>query len=161
MAIVTVKSKYQVVIPQSVRDEISVPVGDVFEGEGREGQDRPRAEVHYRPGHSREHRRVQSRALLRTVRHAQGVPEGAPQGGEEGGHEREIETLSGCESRATIKSPPLIKYPTIATAPQTRRDGARLLAAGDVWQALILHQLYFHDGPILRNSKAEENFIAA
>lgn len=31
MAIVTVKNKYQVVIPQSVRNQVSVNVGDLFD----------------------------------------------------------------------------------------------------------------------------------
>jgi AbrB family looped-hinge helix DNA binding protein len=38
MAIVTVKNKYQVVIPQDVRDEIGVSVGDVFEAKAEKGR---------------------------------------------------------------------------------------------------------------------------
>jgi AbrB family looped-hinge helix DNA binding protein len=38
MAIVTVKNKYQVVIPQHVRDEIGVSVGDVFEARAEKGK---------------------------------------------------------------------------------------------------------------------------
>jgi AbrB family looped-hinge helix DNA binding protein len=38
MAIVTVKNKYQVVIPQSVRDEIGVAIGDVFDVRVRNGK---------------------------------------------------------------------------------------------------------------------------
>jgi AbrB family looped-hinge helix DNA binding protein len=38
MAIVTVKNKYQVVIPQHVRDEIGVSVGDVFEAKAEKGR---------------------------------------------------------------------------------------------------------------------------
>jgi AbrB family looped-hinge helix DNA binding protein len=38
MAIVTVKNKYQVVIPQHVRDEIGVSVGDVFEAKAEKGK---------------------------------------------------------------------------------------------------------------------------
>jgi AbrB family looped-hinge helix DNA binding protein len=38
MAIVTVKIKYQVVIPQHVRDEIGVAVGDVFEAKAENGR---------------------------------------------------------------------------------------------------------------------------
>ena len=38
MAIVTVKSKYQVVIPQRVRDEIGVDVGDVLEARAEDGK---------------------------------------------------------------------------------------------------------------------------
>ena len=37
MAIVTVKNKYQVVIPQSVRDQVGVNVGDVFEAKAHKG----------------------------------------------------------------------------------------------------------------------------
>jgi len=38
MAIVTVKNKYQVVIPQHVRDEIGVSVGDVLEAKAEKGR---------------------------------------------------------------------------------------------------------------------------
>jgi bifunctional DNA-binding transcriptional regulator/antitoxin component of YhaV-PrlF toxin-antitoxin module len=38
MAIVTVKNKYQVVIPQHVRDVIGVSVGDVFEAKAEKGR---------------------------------------------------------------------------------------------------------------------------
>ena len=38
MAIVTVKNKYQVVIPRHVRDEIGVSVGDVFEAKADKGR---------------------------------------------------------------------------------------------------------------------------
>jgi AbrB family looped-hinge helix DNA binding protein len=38
MAFVTVKNKYQVVIPQHVRDEIGVSVGDVFEAKAEKGK---------------------------------------------------------------------------------------------------------------------------
>jgi AbrB family looped-hinge helix DNA binding protein len=38
MAIVTVKNKYQVVIPRSVRDEIGVAIGDVFDARVRNGR---------------------------------------------------------------------------------------------------------------------------
>ena len=38
MAIVTVKNKYQVVIPQHVRDEIGVAIGDVFEAKAEKGK---------------------------------------------------------------------------------------------------------------------------
>lgn len=38
MSIVTVKNKFQVVIPQSVRDQISVSVGDVFEATAEGGK---------------------------------------------------------------------------------------------------------------------------
>jgi AbrB family looped-hinge helix DNA binding protein len=38
MAIVTVKNKYQVVIPRSVRDEIGVAIGDVFDARVRNGK---------------------------------------------------------------------------------------------------------------------------
>jgi AbrB family looped-hinge helix DNA binding protein len=38
MAIVTVKNKYQVVIPQHVRDEIGVAIGDVFEAKAEKGR---------------------------------------------------------------------------------------------------------------------------
>ena len=38
MAIVTVKNKYQVVIPRHVRDEIGVSVGDVFEAKAEKGK---------------------------------------------------------------------------------------------------------------------------
>ena len=38
MAIVTVKNKYQVVIPQHVRDEIGVAVGDLFEAKAERGR---------------------------------------------------------------------------------------------------------------------------
>lgn len=63
MAIVTVKNKYQVVIPQHVRDEIGVSVGDVFEAKAEKGKivfepkavvDRGIAEsiAEYKAGHS-------------------------------------------------------------------------------------------------------------
>jgi AbrB family looped-hinge helix DNA binding protein len=38
MAIVTVKNKYQVVIPRHVRDEIGVAIGDVFEAKAEKGK---------------------------------------------------------------------------------------------------------------------------
>jgi len=38
MAIVTVKNKYQVVIPQQVRDEIGIDVGDVLEARAERGR---------------------------------------------------------------------------------------------------------------------------
>jgi bifunctional DNA-binding transcriptional regulator/antitoxin component of YhaV-PrlF toxin-antitoxin module len=38
MAIIRVKNKYQVVIPESVRDEIGVEVGDVFEAKVERGK---------------------------------------------------------------------------------------------------------------------------
>ena len=38
MPIVTVKKKYQVVIPQHVRDVIGVSVGDVFEAKAEKGR---------------------------------------------------------------------------------------------------------------------------
>ena len=38
MAIVTVKNKFQVVIPQHVRDQIGVSVGDVFEATAKNGK---------------------------------------------------------------------------------------------------------------------------
>jgi AbrB family looped-hinge helix DNA binding protein len=38
MAIVTVKNKYQVVIPQSVREQIDVNVGDLFEARVEKGK---------------------------------------------------------------------------------------------------------------------------
>jgi AbrB family looped-hinge helix DNA binding protein len=38
MAIVTVKNKYQVVIPQNVRDQIGVSIGDVFEAKAQNGK---------------------------------------------------------------------------------------------------------------------------
>lgn len=38
MAIVTVKNKYQVVIPQRVRDEIGIAVGDVLEATVERGR---------------------------------------------------------------------------------------------------------------------------
>lgn len=38
MAIVTVKNKYQVVIPQHVRNEIGVNIGDVFEARAERGK---------------------------------------------------------------------------------------------------------------------------
>ena len=38
MAIVTVKNKYQVVIPQRVRDEIGVNVGDLMEARAENGR---------------------------------------------------------------------------------------------------------------------------
>jgi AbrB family looped-hinge helix DNA binding protein len=38
MAIVTVKNKYQVVIPKHVRDQIRVSVGDVFEAKAEKGK---------------------------------------------------------------------------------------------------------------------------
>jgi len=38
MSIVTVKNKYQIVIPQSVRDQISVNVGDVFDARAERGK---------------------------------------------------------------------------------------------------------------------------
>jgi AbrB family looped-hinge helix DNA binding protein len=38
MAIVTVKNKYQVVIPQSVRDQVGVNVGDLFEAKVEKGK---------------------------------------------------------------------------------------------------------------------------
>jgi bifunctional DNA-binding transcriptional regulator/antitoxin component of YhaV-PrlF toxin-antitoxin module len=38
MAIVTVKNKYQVVIPQSVRDKVAVNVGDLFEAAVEKGK---------------------------------------------------------------------------------------------------------------------------
>src|SRR5580692_7823332 len=44
-AIVTVKDKYQVVIPRHVREQIGVAIGDVLEARAV-GQDRLRAEVH-------------------------------------------------------------------------------------------------------------------
>ena len=37
MAIVTVKNKYQVVIPQSIRDQVGVNVGDVIEAKAHNG----------------------------------------------------------------------------------------------------------------------------
>jgi bifunctional DNA-binding transcriptional regulator/antitoxin component of YhaV-PrlF toxin-antitoxin module len=38
MSIVTVKNKYQVVIPQHVRDVIGVSVGDLFEAKAEKGR---------------------------------------------------------------------------------------------------------------------------
>jgi bifunctional DNA-binding transcriptional regulator/antitoxin component of YhaV-PrlF toxin-antitoxin module len=38
MSLVTVKNKFQVVIPQSVRDQIDVSVGDVFEATAQRGK---------------------------------------------------------------------------------------------------------------------------
>jgi AbrB family looped-hinge helix DNA binding protein len=38
MAIVTVKNKYQVVIPQRVREEIGIDVGDVLEARAEDGK---------------------------------------------------------------------------------------------------------------------------
>lgn len=38
MSIVTVKNKYQVVIPRSVRDQVSVSVGDLFEAAVEKGK---------------------------------------------------------------------------------------------------------------------------
>ena len=38
MAIVTVKNKYQVVIPRHIRDEIGVSVGDLFEAKAERGK---------------------------------------------------------------------------------------------------------------------------
>lgn len=38
MSIVTVKNKFQVVIPQSVRDQIQVSIGDVFEATAEQGK---------------------------------------------------------------------------------------------------------------------------
>jgi AbrB family looped-hinge helix DNA binding protein len=38
MAIVTVKNKYQVVIPQSVRDQVGVNVGDLLEATVEKGK---------------------------------------------------------------------------------------------------------------------------
>lgn len=38
MAIVTVKNKYQVVIPQSVRDQVGVNVGDLLEAKVERGK---------------------------------------------------------------------------------------------------------------------------
>jgi bifunctional DNA-binding transcriptional regulator/antitoxin component of YhaV-PrlF toxin-antitoxin module len=38
MAIVTVKNKYQVVIPLRVRNEIGVNIGDVFEAKAEKGR---------------------------------------------------------------------------------------------------------------------------
>ncbi len=38
MAIVTVKNKYQVVIPQSVRDQMAVKVGDILEAAVERGK---------------------------------------------------------------------------------------------------------------------------
>jgi AbrB family looped-hinge helix DNA binding protein len=38
MSIVTVKNKYQVVIPQSVRDQVAVKVGDLFEAAVERGK---------------------------------------------------------------------------------------------------------------------------
>jgi AbrB family looped-hinge helix DNA binding protein len=38
MALVTVKSKYQVVIPQSVRDQIGINVGDILEARAERGK---------------------------------------------------------------------------------------------------------------------------
>jgi AbrB family looped-hinge helix DNA binding protein len=38
MAIVTVKNKYQVVIPWSVRDKVAVNVGDLFEANVEKGK---------------------------------------------------------------------------------------------------------------------------
>ena len=38
MAIVTVKNKYQVVIPLRVRNEIGVKIGDVFEAKAEKGR---------------------------------------------------------------------------------------------------------------------------
>ncbi|MGA2433663.1 MAG: AbrB/MazE/SpoVT family DNA-binding domain-containing protein [Bryobacteraceae bacterium] len=38
MPIVTVKNKYQVVIPRQVRDKIGVAVGDVFEAKAENGK---------------------------------------------------------------------------------------------------------------------------
>jgi AbrB family looped-hinge helix DNA binding protein len=38
MSIVRVKNKYQVVIPESVRDEIKVEVGDMFEAKVERGK---------------------------------------------------------------------------------------------------------------------------
>jgi AbrB family looped-hinge helix DNA binding protein len=38
MSIVTVKNKFQVVIPQSVREQIGVAVGDIFEAKVERGR---------------------------------------------------------------------------------------------------------------------------
>jgi AbrB family looped-hinge helix DNA binding protein len=38
MSIVTVKNKYQVVIPRSVRDKVAVKVGDLFEADVEKGK---------------------------------------------------------------------------------------------------------------------------
>ncbi len=38
MAIVTVKNKYQVVIPQSVRERVGVKVGDILEAKAEKGK---------------------------------------------------------------------------------------------------------------------------
>ena len=38
MAIVTVKDKYQVVIPRQVREKVGVAVGDVFEAKAENGR---------------------------------------------------------------------------------------------------------------------------
>ena len=38
MAIVTVKNKYQVVIPQSVRDQVGINVGDILEVRANRGK---------------------------------------------------------------------------------------------------------------------------
>ncbi len=38
MSIVTVKNKYQVVIPQLLRDQIRVKVGDIFEAKAEKGR---------------------------------------------------------------------------------------------------------------------------
>ena len=38
MAIVTVKNKYQVVIPQSVREQVDVNIGDLFEAKAENGK---------------------------------------------------------------------------------------------------------------------------
>ena len=38
MAIVTVKNKYQVVIPQSVRDQVGINVGDILEVRAHRGK---------------------------------------------------------------------------------------------------------------------------
>jgi AbrB family looped-hinge helix DNA binding protein len=38
MAIVTVKNKYQVVIPQRVREELGVAIGDILEAKAEKGR---------------------------------------------------------------------------------------------------------------------------
>jgi AbrB family looped-hinge helix DNA binding protein len=38
MALVTVKNKYQVVIPQRVREQVGVAIGDVLEAKARNGK---------------------------------------------------------------------------------------------------------------------------
>jgi AbrB family looped-hinge helix DNA binding protein len=38
MAIVTVKNKYQVVIPQRVREEVGVAIGDILEARAEKGR---------------------------------------------------------------------------------------------------------------------------